>query len=313
MANTTLVRNANSTFRLANGTDETIDFEIPFAFKDGTDKREVSRVCTLAYDISTKFNQITKGYFELVPIISNVIAEESWKALEGCKSLNSFIMSITGASKSQCSEMVKVAKTFYVSGVLSDPDYGLFSYTELVALSNVDEDVRENVLERIRLVGEKHTRKDVLEALKEERLKALEEKNNTEYGEDVKADSEDESSADSEDESSAAELETDSEPLAGDVVEEKSEWSNVTDTINIMDVAIRLSASLIKGIIYDKKKKAHEKESELAEIANGLLSLAKDDYNFDVDAVSTDEPFRYGLAMTMKRESLDGKPALNEE
>lgn len=274
--------NAKVNLALANGTTEEIDYTLPYAFKSGTDSRVVSRVCTLAMQMYKEYEAISTGYFKLVPLISNVLSEESWKELEGCRGINQFVESVTGCSKSSASEMIKVAKAFYTSGKL-DNGFELFSYTELVKLAGCEEEVREAVRDRIAALGGKaHTRKEMLEILKDEQAKALEAKNNEQFGDET-ANAEEGSESEQENAADAPKVETEQEgePLEDDTVEEMSEWDNVSDTIEFMNFTTLFMISKTREIALNANMTKADSKTALLELTAAITDLVNSDYDYD--------------------------------
>lgn len=273
MANT-LVNGAKNIFTLANGDECVENFELAYRFKAGTDARIQSRVATLAYDIMTKFNGVSRGYLSMLPAVSNILAEESWKELDGCKGANQLIISITGCSKATASELIKVAKCFYASGELVE-GWGNFSYSELILLADpkLDES-REGIRERIIALGS-HTRNELKEIIKEERAKALEAKNAEEYGDDAQNVESEEKEA----ESSAVELEPEVEtPTQTGDADDDGDWDNVGDTFKRIDAYMVTIQATLKKLALDKSTSKVNLQEELLNMASQVEEFLNDNY-----------------------------------
>lgn len=275
MANTTLINNATINLALADGNVEAESFEIPFRFKAGVDSRIQSRVATLAYDIATKFSGVTKGYISMLPAISNIITEESWKELDGCKNLNQFLIAVTGCSKATASELAKVAKCFYASGELMH-GYECFSYSELILLADPKlDDCREEIRERLAAKG-KVSRKELKDILQEERAKAIEAKNNEEYGDDTQeAVDSPENTADD----STVELEQESEtPTQTGDSEADGDWDNVDNTFARIDKFLAQLAGELKSVALNKNASKADMQGTVLGISNRVTEFLNDNY-----------------------------------
>lgn len=275
MANTTVINNATINLALADGNVEAESFEIPFRFKAGVDSRIQSRVATLAYDIATKFSGVAKGYISMLPAISNIIAEESWKELDNCKNLNQFLIAVTGCSKATASELAKVAKCFYSSGELM-AGYECFSYSELILLADPKlDDCREEIRERLAAKG-KVSRKELKEILQEERAKAIEAKNNEEYGDDAQeAVDESEDTADD----STVELEKESEtPTQTGDSEADVDWDNVDNTFARIDKFLTQLSEELKSMALNKSLSKTDLQEHVLSTAQGVESFLNDNY-----------------------------------
>lgn len=276
MTNTTLINNATINLALADGNVEAESFEIPFRFKAGVDSRIQSRVATLAYDIATKFSGVTKGYISMLPAISNIIAEESWKELDGCKNLNQFLIAVTGCSKATASELAKVAKCFYASGELMN-GYECFSYSELILLADPKlDDCREEIRERLAAKG-KVSRKELKEILQEERAKAIEAKNNEEYGDDTQEASTDDTSATVDDSTVELEQESKTPTQTGDS-EADGDWDNVDSAFARIDKFLAQLASELKSVALNKNASKADMQGTVLGISNRVESFLNDNY-----------------------------------
>lgn len=286
MSNVTRINNATTNMPLANGSEYELSFELPFSFKSGVDARVQSRVATLSFDLCQKFNKVAKGYISMLPVISNMIAEESWKELEGCKGLNQLIIAVTGCSKATASELVKVSKTFYTNGKLIE-GWSQFSYSELIKLadSKIDDDTREAIRTRVLALGDKHTRAELLEIMKDEQAKALEAKNSEEYGEDaVDPNSDNEQT----EEGSAVELENEPKEHSEEFVNEHSDFENVTDYVKRTNAGMLFLVAKLKGLYNASKDISKTKVLEnLSDFISQFESfmLYMDDSLTDADAI----------------------------
>lgn len=275
MANTTVINNATINLALADGNVEAESFEIPFRFKADVDSRIQSRVATLAYDIATKFSGVTKGYISMLPAISNIIAEESWKELDNCKNLNQFLIAVTGCSKATASELSKVAKCFYSSGELMT-GYECFSYSELILLADPKlDDCREEIRERLAAKG-KVSRKELKNILQEERAKAIEAKNNEEYGDDTQ-EAPDSSEGAADDSTVDLEPENETPTQTGDS-EADGEWDNVDNTFARIDKFLTQLSEKLKSMALDKSLSKTNLQELLLSAGQGVESFLNDNY-----------------------------------
>lgn len=271
--NTTAIKNATINLALADGNVEAESFEIPFRFKAGVDSRIQSRVATLAYDIATKFSGVTKGYISMLPVISNIIAEESWKELDDCKNLNQFLISITGCSKATASELAKVAKCFYSSGELIE-GYECFSYSELILLADPKlDDCRDAIREKIASKG-KVSRKELKEIITAERAQAIEEKNKSEYGDDTQ-DAPDKPA----DSGSTVELESEVEtPTQTGDSEADGDWDVVDTAFARIDKFLVQLADVLKSTALNKNLSRADMQGTVLEISNSVSEFLSDNY-----------------------------------
>lgn len=155
----------NNEIVLANGTMESVDGIVAtINLVDGVDAQivEVMNNCTAS--LITEYSNVTKGYFNMVSSVAIMLHNKFYKNIKGCKTINQYLLENIKCSKSTASELVKVATTYYNSkGQLSNLDFGVFTYSELVKLASQPEDIRKEVAEVIKCLPE-HTRADVIKA-----------------------------------------------------------------------------------------------------------------------------------------------------
>ena len=155
----------NNGIVLANGTMESVDGIVAtINLVDGVDSQivEVMNNCTAS--LITEYSNVTKGYFNMVSSVAIMLHNKFFKNIKGCKTINQYLLENIKCSKSTASELVKVATTYYNSkGQLSNSDFGVFTYSELVKLASQPDDIRKEVAEVIKCLPE-HTRADVIKA-----------------------------------------------------------------------------------------------------------------------------------------------------
>lgn len=155
----------NNEIVLANGTMESVDGIVAtINLIDGVDSQiiEVMNNCTA--NLIKEYSNVTKGYFNMVSSVAIMLHNKFFKNIKGCKTINQYLLENIKCSKSTASELVKVATTYYNSkGQLSNSDFGVFTYSELVKLATQPDDIRKEVAEVIKCLPE-HTRADVIKA-----------------------------------------------------------------------------------------------------------------------------------------------------
>lgn len=173
-----VVTNTNSTVEQyllstqANGEEFALDLQL--VYKADT-KQSVASATTMAIgEMLQAFNGVQKGYFTMLSRLAVIIGNNYHKNIVGIKSPQELLTKVVGTSRSTASEMVKVAKTFYTNlGNLKNEELGLFTYSELIKLSNCDESLIDDVITRIKAIDGAHTRADVIAAIQEATNKAL--------------------------------------------------------------------------------------------------------------------------------------------
>ena len=155
----------NNEIVLANGTMESVDGIVAtINLVDGIDAQivEVMNNCTAS--LIKEYSNVTKGYFNMVSSVAIMLHNKFFKNIKGCKTINQYLLENIKCSKSTASELIKVATTYYNSkGQLSNSDFGVFTYSELVKLASQPDDIRKEVAEVIKCLPE-HTRADVIKA-----------------------------------------------------------------------------------------------------------------------------------------------------
>lgn len=156
----------------ANGEEFALDLQL--VYKADT-KQSVASATTIAVgEMLQSFNGVQKGYFTMLSRLAVIIGNNYHKNIVGIKSSQELLTKVIGTSRSTASEMVKVAKTFYTNlGNLKNEELGLFTYSELIKLSNCDESLIDDVITRIKAIDGAHTRADVITAIQEATNKAL--------------------------------------------------------------------------------------------------------------------------------------------
>lgn len=156
----------------ANGEEFALDLQL--VYKADT-KQSVASATTMAIgEMLQAFNGVQKGYFTMLSRLAVIIGNNYHKNIVGIKSPQELLTKVVGTSRSTASEMVKVAKTFYTNlGNLKNEELGLFTYSELIKLSNCDESLIDDVITRIKAIEGAHTRADVIAAIQEVTNKAL--------------------------------------------------------------------------------------------------------------------------------------------
>ena len=164
---------AKSKLQGATLNGEAFDIEMNLTFKADVKQAVVTKTTETVANLVNSFVSVSKGYYTMLPDIAVIIGNELYKTIVGIKSPQQLLIDIVGTSKETASEMCKVAKRFYnADGTLKEDVLGLFTYSELVKLKNETDDVIENVIDKIKSV-EKHTRADVIQAIKDAKLKAI--------------------------------------------------------------------------------------------------------------------------------------------
>ena len=177
----------------ANGEEFALDLQL--VYKADT-KQSVATATSLAVgEMLQAFNGVQKGYFTMLSRLAVIIGNNYYKNIVGIKSPQELLTKVIGTSKSTASEMVKVVKTFYTNlGNLKNEELGLFTYSELIKLSNCDESLIDDVITRIKAIDGAHTRADVIKAIQEATNKALgvneEEQTDSEHTETEQTDNE---------------------------------------------------------------------------------------------------------------------------
>ena len=206
--NTPIKKNISSTVEhnqlmstQANGEEFALDLQL--VYKADTKKSVASATTMAVGEMLQAFNGVQKGYFTMLSRLAVIIGNNYHKNIVGIKSPQELLTKVIGTSRSTASEMVKVVKTFYTNlGNLKNEELGLFTYSELIKLSNCDESLIDEVITRIKAIDGAHTRADVITAIQEATNKALgvSGDNNNEQADSEQADNEqaDSEQADSE-------------------------------------------------------------------------------------------------------------------
>lgn len=150
---------------LANGTMENVDGIVAtISIVDGVDKSIVEVMNNCTANLIAEYTNVTKGYFSMVSSVAIMLHNKFFKNIQGCKTINQYLLENVRCSKSTASELVKVATTYYNSkGQLDNSDFGVFTYSELVKLAAQPDDIRKQVAEVIKCLPT-HTRADVIKA-----------------------------------------------------------------------------------------------------------------------------------------------------
>lgn len=179
------VKNSNPTIRAtkADGTVVESTFTFPVAFKKDIDERVRNHILTTSYKLAKDFDDVVRGYFSLLPNVSEMLKNKMWKECDNVKGANQFLIMVTGCSKATASELIKVAGRFYSSGKLDNKfesfkvniedldelGYNIeeklkigstneadktitipyrFSYSDLIKMAQLDDDDMDNFLEK---------------------------------------------------------------------------------------------------------------------------------------------------------------------
>lgn len=157
------------TMELAGAQDA---FNLSIDFKTTVDEKTQNAVMLDAFEIFSKYQNITKGYYELLPVIARAYGSKGWKEVATVKSFNDFLIQITGCSKATASELKNVAERCYTSTGKLIEGFEHFTYSELTLLARIDDnDVLKDALEIIKGLGDKRTRKDVAKAISDSRMR----------------------------------------------------------------------------------------------------------------------------------------------
>ena len=162
------LKTRTSSVVLADNTEES--FELNINFKSDVDTKRQVAVSVLSLEIVSAFNDINRGYFTILPKLAAMLSIEPWKDVENCKSANQFLIQLTGCSKATASELIKVANRFYTSTGEIQTWLEKFTYSELVQLSSLKDDAIQEISE---CIGDKHTRQEVVQAIKDYQTKKI--------------------------------------------------------------------------------------------------------------------------------------------
>lgn len=237
----------------ANGEEFALDLQL--VYKAET-KQSVASATTMAIgEMLQAFNGVQKGYFTMLSRLAVIIGNNYHKNIVGIKSPQELLTKVVGTSRSTASEMVKVAKTFYTNlGNLKNEELGLFTYSELIKLSNCDESLIDDVITRIKAIDGAHTRADVIMAIQEATNKALGvSEDNEEQADSEQADSE---QVDSEQTDSEKPVE-DFHKVDSEDTPFKTDWQ--AEYINL--------ANSMTDIVDDYKKELDNPETDYKELA----------------------------------------------
>ena len=217
---TTVEQSTQFTGVQANG--EQYNYDVTLTFKADVNQSVATKTTEETAEIINAFNGMSKGYFTMVSSLAVIISNKYYNNIVGIKSPQEFLVRVVGTPKSTASELCKVAKRFYTSlGNLKDSELGLFTYSELVKLADKDDVIIDGVIDRIKALGEKHTRNDVIKAIQAETEKALgiedsKKDSKSDSNKDSKSDSNKESKSDSNEESNESFQHTDDTPFNTD-------------------------------------------------------------------------------------------------
>lgn len=235
--------NPNTQFTGVQANGDSYNYDVTLTFKADVNQSVATKTTEKTAEIINAFNGMSKGYFTMVSSLAVIISNKYYNNIVGIKSPQEFLVKVVGTPKSTASELCKVAKRFYTAlGNLKDKELGLFTYSELVKLADKDDVIIDGVIDRIKAVGEKHTRNDVIKAIQAETEKALGvEDNKSESKSDSKSDSKSESKSDSKENNKSDNKEDsgkDFEPVDGDTPF-STKWSDeyVIATNKLVDIA----------------------------------------------------------------------------
>ena len=159
---------------LVTADGQSYDLDLTIVFKDDTKQSVKDATNNAVAQIASAYSGVTKGYFTMVSGLAVIIGNKYYQNIKGIKSPQEFLQKVIGIPKSTSSEMCKVAKRFYTSlGNLKNEELGLFTYSELIKLADKDDEIIDSVIDRIKAIGEKHKRTDVIEAIQQATEKAL--------------------------------------------------------------------------------------------------------------------------------------------
>lgn len=159
---------------LVTADGQSYDLDLTIVFKDDTKQSVKDATNNAVAQIASAYSGVTKGYFTMVSGLAVIIGNKYYQNIKGIKSPQEFLQKVIGLPKSTASEMCKVAKRFYTSlGNLKNEELGLFTYSELIKLADKDDEIIDSVIDRIKALGEKHKRTDVIEAIQQATEKAL--------------------------------------------------------------------------------------------------------------------------------------------
>lgn len=271
---TTVINGLKANFQLASGVVEETEFTLPYQFTSDCDDRLANRAATLAYDLHIQYGKVVSGYFSALPVIAKIISDEPWKALKGCKGVNAFVESITGASKSTVSEMIKVAKCFYTSNGAVIEGWDLLTYSEMIAFSKYDEDIRTSARDKIMELGERRSRKAVKELLENERLALLEEKNKEEYEEQSRQIEESKNAETETREYSNPEEELKAENKELSSAVENGEFENVVEVVELLNTTQTVISDALLHISLDNKASKTILLGQVNELSKMLANIS---------------------------------------
>lgn len=258
----------------ANGEEFALDLQL--VYKADT-KQSVASATTMAIgEMLQAFNGVQKGYFTMLSRLAVIIGNNYHKNIVGIKSPQELLTKVVGTSRSTASEMVKVAKTFYTNlGNLKNEELGLFTYSELIKLSNCDESLIDDVITRIKAIDGAHTRADVITAIQEATNKALgvsdENSEQADSEQSEQTDSEQSKQTDSEQSENDDFHDVDSEetPFKVDWQSEYIKLANdMTDTVDMVQAMMR------------------EEEPNFQEIAMNLVKILTNSVNYMLEKIS---------------------------
>ena len=162
--------NTSTRMELA-GTSEA--FDLVLNFKSTADEKTQVALSAMTLEIFNAYQEIARGYYKLLGVVSKCMKTESWKELEGIKSFNDYLIKVTGCSKATASELKLVASRFYDEKGELLRGYDCFTYSELILLAKCEnkEAVAKVALEVSKM--KKHTRKDVMKLLASAKLDGI--------------------------------------------------------------------------------------------------------------------------------------------
>lgn len=147
------------------GTENVSDVTLTLAFKDGVSDKVQTAVSAQAMEIVSAYNNITRGYFQLLSPLARFIKAKGYQQIKDCKSPSQFLINLLGCSKGTASELSRVATKFYGSDGQPSKWCCHFTYSELTKLLEYDDNDIQEIMDR--LGDGKHTRQELLNTLTE--------------------------------------------------------------------------------------------------------------------------------------------------
>lgn len=163
-------KNINSTLELAGASEP---FEVALNFKATADEKVQIALSCMSLEIFSAYQNVAKGYYELLGKIAKCLKSDAWKELDGISSFNSYLIGLLGCSKATASELKLVAERFYTSKGELIRGYDCFTYSELILLAKVE---NKEAVGKVALAISKmpkHKRADVVKAIKDAKLDGI--------------------------------------------------------------------------------------------------------------------------------------------